>query len=385
MSVSKHPLWTLLRSSSWFVLANISAGVFHYAFQVCASRELSAAEFAGLNAWFANLALFFLIGGILQYSANFFPTPLRRLYPAIIAINLFCLGLVAAWFYGPPGETTLRALMVLSGSALFGWLMGQIQARLMFAAMSIANLLLGLTKIGLITVPSMGQSSLERYSFALFACYIPALWFISVAVWRHRAPARHQGPTRFSWGLWGAPLILSAASSIIPQMDLVLMDRIQSAIQYQEFARTSLFYKGIYFLLFILAQWLLPQQIRKVQGQPAVRWWLFAAAALLSSAGLALASPLISAWILRWSEAPGMELVFLSCLNMSLLAWIFFLIQAHCASHQVRLAGLGLILLGAEAGLQILLHLQPHFYLFLAILTQASLVFILSRRPLLVP
>lgn len=140
MTAVNGKLWKTLRSGSLFVAFNIGAGVLHYFFQVLASQRLTAAEFAGLNAWFANLALFFLIGGVLQYAANFFPTPRRHLRMAIVAINVVCLSLTLLWPYSPEGQTLLRAVIVLVSSSLFGWLLGQVQIRMLFNSLTIANL-----------------------------------------------------------------------------------------------------------------------------------------------------------------------------------------------------------------------------------------------------
>ncbi|MGZ3722557.1 MAG: hypothetical protein ACXVA9_06485, partial [Bdellovibrionales bacterium] len=194
-----------MRSSSWFVAANILAGVCNYLYQVLASRALSAQDFSQLNAWFANLALFFLIGGLLQYAANFFPMPKRWLQQAIVLINLFCLGLVITWIFGPEGQTLTRGLMVVLGAAVFGWMVGQVQSREMFFVMALASLVVGVCKVGLVFVSTFDHSLLERYSFALFACYLPALWWISFKIWSAPEPQTAKKYV-ISWRLWAAPL-----------------------------------------------------------------------------------------------------------------------------------------------------------------------------------
>lgn len=364
----------ILRSSSWFVLANAFAGGLNYLYQVLASRELSAAEYANLNAWFANLAIFFLIGGVLQYAANFIPLSQIKTRSAIFLINLICLGLAAAWILGPEGETFARALIVLTGAALFGWMVGQVQSRMLFLAMTVASLLVGASKIALVLTSTFGATLLERYTFALFACYLPALWWMSFKVWNQPAP---QLPRKnvWSWSLWAAPVILSTASAVIPQMDMILMNRIQPAAEFQDFARASLFYKCIYFLMYIVAQWLLPQQIQS--GNSAKQkhsWYAFAAASLLASAALAATSPLAVQWVMHWDHTPPISMIFLSCLNISLLTWVFFEIQASVSRHHLRGPALALVALGVEAALQLALCLTPNLYLLTACAAQAILI-----------
>src|SRR4051812_16675927 len=80
------------RSATLFLLANVAAGVLNYSFQLIASRQLSANDFSELNGWFAELALFFMFGGILQYASNFFPASDKTLKRTIVAFNLFCGG-----------------------------------------------------------------------------------------------------------------------------------------------------------------------------------------------------------------------------------------------------------------------------------------------------
>ncbi len=378
MSAAENKLWAILRSGSVFVGANMVAGLLHYYFQILASQRLSAAEFSGLNAWFANLAIFFLVGGILQYAANFFPAPRHRLRIAIVAINAFCLSVTALWLLGPDGQTLTRALMVLAGASLFGWLMGQVQIRMMFSTLTVANLLVALTKLSLIFSSLSGDSELERFSFALFACYLPALWYASIMVWQRRDEFDKQVRRRFSWEMWSAPIVLSIASSVIPQMDLVLMSRLQSAEVFQEFARVSLFYKGIYFFIFIFAQWLLPFQIRDGESGLFRASFVLVLATLAGSTGLTLAAPWIVSWVLHWEATPSLMMIFAACINMSLLTWVFLLIQENCAQERPRIAGVALSILAGEAALQLLLQLDALPYLALAIAVQSAIVFYLT-------
>jgi len=363
------------RTASYFVAANVFAGGLHYFYQAIASRQLNAADFAALNAWFAGLALFFLFSGLLQYAANFVPTSPRALRKGIIVINMIALVTVVQWRTMPAGETAFKGALVVLLAAALGWLLGQVQARLMFFAMSVAGLIVALSKVGLIFVSTIGGALVDRYAFALFACYLPGLWYLSAALWKQSTTPEPKKQASTAT-LWQAAFILSAAAAIIPQVDLYVMSRIQSPADYQDFAHASLFFKVIYFLLFIFAQWLLPHQIRATE-RPKKNWLIFAFGALMASAVLTAVAPFISTTVLGWDHAPDSKLIFLANLNMSLLTWIFFEIQSATASYEVRVPGLILGLLVVESLAQWALALNPIYYLSAAIIGQAVLILIL--------
>jgi hypothetical protein len=242
-------------------------------------------------------------------------------------------------------------------------------------AMSVAGLLVAVSKVGLIFFSTVGNNLLERCAFALFACYLPGLWYLSASLWKHSAPPEPKKQASTAT-LWQAAFILSAAAAMIPQVDLFVMSRIQSAVDYQDFARASLFFKAIYFLLFIFAQWLLPHQIRATE-KPKKNWLIFAVAAVVASVGLTAIAPFVSVNVLGWDHAPDTKLIFLANFNMSLLTWIFFEIQSATASYEVRVPGLILGLLVMESLVQWALALNPIYYLSAAIITQTVLILIL--------
>jgi hypothetical protein len=372
---------SFLSASFPFVAANVVAGLLHYLFQVIASRRMSAAEFSQFNSWFAHMAVFFFIGGLLQYAANFFPAGRRRLRATVVIVNLFTLSLLALWPLTPAGATVLHAVMVLTGAAAIGWLTGQAQIRLLFLTIAAVNLLTALTKLSVIFWVKVEPAVLEQFVFAVFASYLPALWWLSAKMWNGSDAEAHptpRAPTGHWLESWSAPVVLSVAGAVIPQMDLVIMSRIQSAVMFQEFARASLFYKGIYFFIAIFAQWLLPHQIRAREGRLATASLGMAALSIGGSAALTLASPLVVAWILHWESTPPPLLTFSSCLNMSLLTWIFLLIQEACAQGRVRMAAFTLAALSFEALAQLTFKLEPVSYYGLAIAGQVGLVFLLS-------
>lgn len=371
-----------LRSGVFFVIANVVAGLSHYAYQVFASRQLSPAEFADLNQWFATLALFFAIGAILQYLATFFPAPPKALAAWVVFGNLLAVGSLTTWFLSDAGGTNLRAVLIVAGAAMMGWLLGQIQGRLMFFVLSIANLVIAGCKLGFLLIPLFAGSEIERYRFALFASSIPALWYITWVVFREgqKIPTPNPSAERNSPMLWLGPILLATAAALIPQMDLVLAGKIQTAEVFQEFARASLFYKGIFFFISILAQWMLPHQIRgRLKDLRPARFLLAALAISVIGPALCTAiSPYVIRFILGWDHSPPIMMIFLSCVNMSLLAWLLILFQEVCAKHRPQWAAVVLAGLVIEATLQLALKPSLPVYFGLEITLQILLILVLT-------
>lgn len=364
-----------IRSGTFFLLANIGAGVLNYLFQVVAARQLTAQDFSQLNGWFADLSLFFMVGGILQYASNFRPTPRSQLRYILGMANGLTLVAIWLWLTQPGVLTFDRALLVLVTSTFFGWLMGQVQIRMQFVVISIANILVAGTKLGITGLPIGEPQDLMRYALGFFICYLPALWLISIYLWSAPEAERAEGNPS-----WTAPIMLSVATAVTPQFDLVLMNHTQDSLAFADFAHASLYYKAIYFLIFILAQWLLPRQIKKQVGHTLSDLPRLVAVAIVTSMALAVASPYISQWIMKWQYSPSQILVFLSCLHMSALAMLFLRIQEACAQKQVKTAAVILGVMGLEAALQLVLKLEMNQYLVTVIILQAGLL-IWSRAP----
>jgi hypothetical protein len=366
---------TELRSGSIFFVASLLAGVLNYLFQVVAARQLPAADFAALNGWFSNLSIFFFAGGLLQYAGNFWPPRKNHLRLAIVGLNLFAAACLAYWLFSPGVLTVDRAIVVLGISTFFGWLQGQAQIRMAFGVLSAVNFFMALAKLTLTAAPIAEPSALDRYALALFASFLPGLWIASVFLWSAKDAGRPATKPA-----WSAPLVLSLATAIIPQFDMVLMSHTQSAESFSAFVHASLFSRAIYFLIFILAQWMLPRQILNPKTNFLSRFPLVLLVAGCCSLGLTLVSTWISLHMMNWPEAPGRILVALSCMHMSLLTLVYLLIQEAAAKSRIPLAAAVLIVLGLEFALQFALQLPSPIYLALAILSQTILLIAAWRR-----
>lgn len=372
-----------LRLAGFFFIANITTGVLNYFFQIFASRTLDASDFSRLNAWFADLAVLFFIGGIIQYYGIFFPASRKSLRQAIVGINLGCLGLAGLWALTPPGQTLERSLLIFAGTTAFSWLMGQIQYRKMFATLGVANLAMSLTRLAVIFLPLAALTTVEQFRLAYFANYFPALWLISWYAWRLPDTTQVTLQKNHGWQLWFAPVVMSLATAVIPQFDMVLISRLMPDDIFHDYARASLFARGIYFSFLVLAQWLLPFQIqgdfhnfRNRMINPAL-----AVLSVASAIVIAWLSPWIVSMFFHWDHAPSTSLVFFSCLNVNLLTWLFLLIQKKCAEGQAAKAAIALSGLAVEAAAQFLARWPSEGYFSFAILFQAVLVWFLTHNP----
>lgn len=366
-----------LRSGGWYFAAGLVGGLLSYLYQVVASRELSSADFAALNGWFANFAIYFFLGGIFQYGAVFKPTSGRPLAVRLFAINVMLLLFVWWWFSGTETFGVARAIIVVVSTASAGWIMGQLQARLAFTLLAFLGLIQATVKLMPIFFPAFPSLRVEAYALACFVTLLPTHWIASYVLLRSDKPTTTTEGAR-SGKDWIAPILLSCAVALMPQYDLVLMDHTQTRPLFEEFARASLFYKGIYFVFFIVAQWLLPQQIQRTAE---IRNLGVAVVfALVSSIVITLAAPFVGRIVLHWDHDPSAWLILGSCIHMSLLTLTFLGIQQACADGRVWVAAVVLGLIVVKGAMQFALGLEASTYLIYAIVLQLPILWVLFGR-----
>ena len=366
------------KSAAFFLIGNGLAGILHYLYQVQASRALTTAQFADLNSWIAYITLFLLAGTLLQVQANFVPVggwPLR-----IVSIATVFSAVFATYLWGAFGKafSMPQAFVIVIIGAGLGWLLGQAQSRMRFFSMTIANLLVAATKLGLLAAP-LAMTPVDLYSFAMMASYLPGLTWLAYVLWNDRDVA--SAKPRRGWRIWAAPLMIASAGALIPSMDMILIERIESADVFQIFARSVIFYKGVYFVVFNVAQLLLPAQLRgEASGARIRNPWTLLLAITAGAALIGLTGPAFARHGLGWTEVPPSWMVFISCFNIALLAWFFVRLQQACASHHLRPAAQAFGLLLFEIALQSLglWHLAGYY---ICALTLQGLILFLILRP----
>jgi hypothetical protein len=375
------------RAAAFFAAANVLAGVIYYFFQVWSASRLSVIEFGELNSWIAYFSIVLSLGAFAQYGANFFIASPRILRLASwICLVIAVLGLATPWLLPHSGGVFIGFVGALIG-VIFSWCMGQAQARLAFSVMGIGVLLTGIAKFALAAwdYPAEGESMSLAWAVAL--AYAPGLiWMAGILVLKARAWRRAEDPDLDVAKGLGATAILSFASVMIPQLDVIAIHQTQADEVIGRFARISLLYKAVFFSFLILAQWLLPHQMAEKHRRPRIVTWMAGSRWHVLGLGMALAagaaaSGLLVASFFMSGISENWLWLALSCLNMAWLTNLFFTIQLDCVEQKLSRALTILAALAVELGVAIGLKLPVTRYLLYAVTANMILWFTLTRDP----
>lgn len=324
----------------FFSAANIGAGVFHYLYQVVASARLDTVTFGALNTWIAQVSVFFIFSSFVRFHANFVRVPVRKFALPLGLLFSFLFALVATLIILTPKAADLWiGCLVISLSIPTSWLLGQLQTRKLFLLLGLGILLVAVAKLAGVFALDMLLPSERAFYWAFPLGYFLPVFFILVALWKAH---RKQEEFRFQrnhlppWETIVGTLILSFTSVFLPQMDILSVDRTQTAEVIGQFARVSLFYKGVFFFVMVFSQVILPHQIEAGrQNKPIAPWRIVRSRMslfLLSSALGAVAAsffvPPLARLIMNFDMA-GFELwIGLASFNICLLTALFLLIQS---------------------------------------------------------
>lgn len=361
------------RGAIFFALANLVAGVLHYLFQVWSSVRLDVVDFGKLNSWIAYYSISLSVGAFAQYGANFFNlnrSRLRLFSWSLVALSLLSLPL--PWWVPQAGPLLIGMVGLLLG-VLTSYLMGQAQARLAFATMGTSLLMIGISKFALAGASSPASEPYLDVAWAFGLSYAPGLLLLAIVIIiRESSWPRVAKSELSSYKGLGATAILSFASVLIPQMDVVVIHRTQLEQSIGEFARISLLYKGVFFGFQIFSQWLLPYQIgKRTESIFLIRWvsrsplrTLFMALAL-AAAAIFVTFLVVAKFVPEVLEHPSW--IVLSSLNMALLTNIFYFVQKSSVLGQIGQSSLMLAALLVELIVALVLRLSIDGYLLYAL------------------
>lgn len=352
-----------------FFAASLSAALINYLFQVVASKQLSPKEFADLNAWVANLAPFMVSAAVLQYYSNFKPITRGWLRTALVAAAAVSAAAVIFWPYSAEIVSLPNSAVIVAVTAMMAWFMGQTQIRLSFVWLSIGGLALAASRLGFVLWPI--DAGFGVFVFANLVAPAVAIWVLLPYLWKSGDVEGVRGRD-----FWRNTLVLSAAGAMLPQFDVFVMNHSQGEEAFIAFAKASLFGRAVYALTTILAQWLLPNQLRGIKSPMAVSLRTVIFGLLVLCAALAAVSDLLALHLLGWDQTPPRLLVFFASAEISMVAVILVLIQGSCARNETRRAVALLGLLGAEAAMQIILKLPMMVFLPAALVIQISAILI---------
>lgn len=335
-----------LKSISYFVAISITAGAFNYLFQVIGARSLSIEDFSKFNEWFAYTSMFAFAGGLLQNAANFYLIPHKQM----VRHTLGCLLLTAiggiAIFASNDFIPGLFTGIFIIFASMNGWLTGQAQIRLMYKTMAFAGLALATIKVMMAGIPLWAPNT-ESFIRIVTLAFIPSILLLAIHLFKSDRGQKIQ-LQHTSHQVIMAAIAISLTTALVPQLDILVLSKTQPKAIFEAFVQASIFYKVVFFFFLIFAQWLLPQQTLD-QGLSAIRklyTFLPILLGLLAATILTVLSEPVSVYIMNWNPAPPKSYVFLSCINMSLLTWLFLLIQESCAK---KLAHKALVIAGLLA------------------------------------
>jgi hypothetical protein len=242
--------------------------------------------------------------------------------------------------------------------------------------LSVAILFFGLTKVGLALASPFSDSGLQSYYYAIAYTFVPSILIFFVALFSRQFKNSQPNPPVAAGPAVLATLALGVASILFPQFEIMVMQRTQGSEVFYDFARVSLFYKIAFFAFTVLAQWLLPHQIRSQADHTGlIRDYRFALACVVLPLIATGATPLVGQMILGWEQTPPLSWVFLSCMNICFLTAIFLLIQNACARQKTQRGLVFLILTLLPGFIQLGLKLSVENYYFLVLLWNASILF----------
>lgn len=363
-----------MQGGAIFFAASMAAALFNYLYQVIATRQLSPKEFAELSVWVANLAPFLVGSAVLQYQANFQPASAKFLRIASIALTVLGVTFILGWGFEEPPFGLRHSILVVAATAMMAWLGGQTQIRLMFLLLGGGSLTLALGRVIFILVAGDNVSPLDKFALANLVAAVAAIAVFALGLFSAKG-----SPKSGDGDFWQKALVLSLAGALLPQFDMFLMGHTQMEADVIEFARAGLFGRAVYAISTIIAQWLLPNQIRRIKFGFKLSRVRVTVLLLGLCAAVGLLSPIISRYIFGWSSAPPQDLVFLASAELTLLAMLFVTIQAECAANHLKAAASILAILGIEAGLQFVFRFPMLTYLYLTLAVHMFILVSISK------
>jgi hypothetical protein len=361
-----------MKGGAVFLTASVIAALTNYLYQVVASRQLSPREFADLSVWVANLAPFMVLSAVMQYHSNFKPASAKFLRIASVACVALGVCFLVFWDYGQEPFSLWHSVLVVVSTAMAAWLSGQTQIRLSFLLLAGGSLAIAVSRLGFVIPSWDGLETLAKFPLANLVGPVVCILLLTVGL---RSAKSH--PAAKDGKFWQRAIILSLAGALLPQFDMFLMGHTQAEADVIEFARAGLFGRAVYAVATIVAQWLLPNQIRGVKFGVQVSVLRVTMGLLAVCGVIGLLSPQIAYYLFSWESAPPRDLVFLASTQITLLAMLFVIIQAECAKNNIKAAAIILSVIGLEALVQwsFGLHMRQYLHIMPAIQLTTILVF----------
>lgn len=324
----------LTNKENWiFAGAQMGAGVLNYAFQIWASQKLTPTEFGLWSGWFAHFSFFLFVTIWIQSL-----TTIQGALPVVVST-------MTAW----AAFAVMTAFSIFAVSSGFedyaGWAWMLLFST--FFGLGLSHRFLLVAAAGSVTISvskfviAYFYPSFDGFRWAiLFGPAFACLFFLAYYPKFHALaskPKPLKRPVIFS------ALFLAVATALIPQLDLLSAQSILTPDQLGGFAKVALLYKGIFFLLMILAQVLVTYQVK---GATLKISYLNLGALYLFG--------VIAAFILPYfrilSYLPGFWMTG-ATVHIVSLSLMFFLTQQEAANQRWAWPALWTLILAAEYSL----------------------------------
>jgi hypothetical protein len=332
-----------------FLLVNVMAGGLHYLFQLIAARRLSPAEFGEFSGWYAWVCFGLSFGALAQYGANFFPARPKALKLSMLSASVMALIVLGYFFLSGRVNELGLGLLSIAIAPFATWLLGQAQRRMLLMTFSFGGLVIGAAKVLTVLIVNPAHEGADMFYWGLALSYVAGIAFLVVLlVLNFKSSVSPEAAKSGIGGRLSGAVLLSFSSVFIPNIDLIYVQSTQTSEALTRFAQVSLFYKAVFFIILIMAQWLLPHQLNRGASKALnprrmkVFVRICSMGMVFSMGASVLAEPFYRIALGKEFLASTLW-VFMACFNVSLLTGIFLEIQNQIAASRVKDAAVCLL------------------------------------------
>lgn len=378
-------LTSKLSASLIFALGNLLAGVLNYTFNLYGARQLDLVAFGQFNTWLAYVSVAHVVGSFSLFLSNFYfskPKTLALTIGSVLFLSIFAyVGLI---FTTAETAPWLAAIASVAIGVLGSWVVGQLQTRQMFGVIGLIILITAISKLSFawLGVTILGGAS--SFYWSLPAASFPAFLVLLIFMLRRMpdsSPPVAQIPTNMTKAAMSA-MILSFTFVFLPQMDILYVHWTQDQETVGRFAHVSLIYKAVFFSLTILAQLLLPSQIKAARAGDTLFQQMHQlklvpivfAVAIAVSMTASLTAPMLQFISPPLGDPTLKTWIFMSCFNMTMLSAVLFVLQNYAAATRIRPAAICIAVLLGALGACYLLQASVQNYLLTMVGVQLMLL-----------
>lgn len=314
--------------------ASIAAGVLNYLFQVHAAAVLDPAAFGLLSAWLAEVTLVSSIASLVQYiSLDFRIEGFRKSLVRAGAVSALLLLLLVAVGRSAP-VLGLGATSVAGAIALHA-VIGQLQARLRLGVVATSVLVTATVRFGL----PFATTFYVAHAAAALAGVATAAVLVSTRPGEVVEGAAPESPAPARRLRLGRPVLLAFSVVLLPQLDVLVLARLQDPATLGAYSRVALAARIVFFGGAAVLQTVLPHQVHAAERKERlpsfvahVQRWL---GVVLVAGAVALAG---MATLVLHPKGEERTWLFGSCVSAALLVALLGHVQRFAAHRRLATA-----------------------------------------------